>query len=302
MSKPLKYGIFLVVSISIIFYVISALFKLFDSGFLTQIFAALVSSIIVTTVVIITAPVLKDILATYRTMMRLENLSHPLLLELSLEAPGTYHHSLMVANLANRAAKSIGADSIKSRIGGYYHDIGKTKNPEFFIENQIEGKNAHSELSNPKKSAKIIISHVSEGVKMAKQNNLPNEIIDLIEEHHGTTLVSFFYEQAKNKNRTVNRIDFQYSGPKPHSQEAAILMLADAIEAKIRLSNKITPLVIRETVDQIIEMRLAEKQLEFSGLNPDKIKTIRQSFIETLSTMFHQRINYPKDQINAKKD
>ncbi|OGD67807.1 hypothetical protein A3F08_01430 [Candidatus Berkelbacteria bacterium RIFCSPHIGHO2_12_FULL_36_9] len=294
MSRPLKYGLFLVVAIGIIIFIIALIFRLFGSGYLTLLISSFISSFLITVFIILTAPVLKDILATYRTMMRLENLSHPLLLELSLEAPGTYHHSLIVANLANRASKAIGCDSIKTRIGGYYHDIGKMVDPAFFVENQMEGENPHSEINNPKKSAKIIISHVAEGVKLAKKHNLPKEIIDLIEQHHGTTMVHFFYEKAKDKNPKVKKDDYEYSGPKPHSPEAAILMLSDAIEAKIRLISKITPLVIRETIDEIIAMRIYEKQLEFSGLSQDKIKRLRESFIETLSTMFHQRIIYPE--------
>lgn len=245
-------------------------------------------------IVILTSPVLKDFLATYRTMMRLENLSHPLLLKLSLESPGTYHHSLMVANLANRAAKSIGANSILTRIGGYYHDIGKTKAPKYFIENQLAGENPHAQLANPKKSAQIIIAHVSDGVKMAHEAHLPKEIIDLIEQHHGTTAVTFFYEQAKTKNYKTKKTDFTYPGPKPLSPEAAVLMMADAIEAKMRLCNDITPLTIRETVNEIVDDRIKNKQLEFAGISNEKIERIRTSFIETLSTMFHQRIQYPE--------
>ena len=254
---------------------------------------SLISAIIISFLIILTAPLLKDILATYRTMMRLENLSHPLLIELSLEAPGTYNHSLIVANLANRAAKSIGANSILTRIGGYYHDIGKSKNAELFIENQTLGENPHIEINSPAKSAKIIMDHVSDGVKMAEANHLPKEIIDLIEQHHGTTAISFFYQQAKDKNYKTKKEDFRYPGPKPLTPEAVILMLSDAIEAKIRLSNKVTPLVIRETVDEIINMRIKDRQFELSPVDNAKMARIRESFIETLSTMYHHRVKYP---------
>lgn len=298
MNKPLKYGLFLVLLITAVIFVISLIFNFIGNSYLFLFLIALISSVIITVIVIFTSPVLKDFLATYRTMMRLENLSHPLLLQLSLEAPGTYHHSLMVANLANRAAKAIGADSILTRIGGYYHDIGKLKNPAFFIENEIKGENPHAEINSPKKSVKLIINHVAEGIEMAQENHLPREIIDLIEQHHGTTVVSFFYKQAEeksaNRGTTVKKSDFRYPGPKPLSTEAAILMFADAIEAKIRLCSKITPLIIRETIDEIINNRIKEKQLELSGLNQSEIERIRQSFIETLSTMFHQRIKYPE--------
>lgn len=294
MSKPIKYALFLVAAITLVIFIFSIFFSFLGSAYILLFIVSLLSAIIITIIIIYTSPILKDMLATYRSMMRLENLSHPLLIELSLEAPGTYHHSLMVANLANRAAKTIGANSILTRIGGYYHDIGKTENPAFFIENQVEGDNPHSELNDSKKSAKIIINHVTNGVKLAQENHFSKDLIDLIEQHHGTTLVTFFYEQAKKKNPKVRMNDFRYPGPKPLTSEAAILMLADAIEAKIRLCNKITPLVIRETVDEIIDLRVKDRQLELSGLDQPKIERIRQSFIETLSTMFHQRIKYPE--------
>ena len=293
MNKPIKYGLFLVVSITAIIFVVNFLFKFVGSSNLIFFIEALVSAIIIAILIIITAPILKDILATYRTMMRLENLSHPLLLELSLEAPGTYNHSLTVANLANCAAKSIGANSILTRIGGYYHDIGKIKHPEYFIENQTPGENPHSVINDAQKSAQIIMNHVSDGVKMAEENHLPKEIIDLIEQHHGTTIIYYFYDMARSRDYKTKKTDFTYFGPKPLTPEAAILMLADAIEAKIRLCNKITPLIIRETVDEIINARIKEKQLELAGLDQKKIERIRESFIETLSTMFHQRIKYP---------
>lgn len=301
MNKPFKYGLFLIVSITAIIFIVNFLFKLIGMSNWILLVSSFISAIIISIIVIVTAPILKDILATYRTMMRLENLSHPLLLELSLEAPGTYDHSLTVANLANRAAKSIGANSIMTRIGGYYHDIGKTKHPEYFIENQPPGENPHSVINDPSKSARIIMDHVSNGVKMAEENHFPKEIIDLIEQHHGTTVITFFYEQAKNHNYKTRRENFRYPGPKPLIPEAAILMLADAIEAKIRLYNKITPLIIRETVDEIIDTRLKERQLELSGLDQKKMERIRESFIETLSTMFHQRIKYPSKEKTAKK-
>lgn len=300
MDKPLKYGLFLILAITGIIFVFNSLFIILGGGYFLIFASAVISAIIISATIILTTPFLKDILATYRTMMRLENLSHPLLIELSLETPGTYQHSLMVASLAHRAAKAIGANSLLARIGGYYHDIGKIKNPEYFIENQSFGVNPHTELNNPQKSARIIMHHVFDGVKMAHNHNIPKEIIDLIEQHHGTTTVNFFYDLAKSKSKNANKNDFRYPGPKPLSLESAILMLADAIEAKIRLCNKITPLIIRETVDDVINMRMHEHQLDFSNLDNEKRERVRLSFIDTLSTMFHQRIKYPGDVKNAK--
>lgn len=302
MNKSTKYGLSIFFLITVIIFIVNLFFSLFGNNIILLILASLISATAITALVVYSGPILKDYLATYRTMMRLENLSHPLLLQLSLETPGTYQHSLMVANLAHRVAKAIGANSILTRIGGYYHDIGKIQNPPYFVENQPAGENPHAEINNPRKSAKIIIDHVINGTKMARENNLPKEIIDLIEQHHGTTMVSFFYDQAKKKNYKINKDDFSYPGPKPLSVEAVILMLSDAIEAKIRLSNKVTPLVIRETVDEIVNLRMKEKQFDLSGIDQNKIEQIRQSFIETLSTMFHQRIKYPSDEKNEKRN
>lgn len=302
MNKPLRYGLFLLVVIFIINTLLSLFFSLLIKGqeilstwyILISLISSLVASAVISLVVILTAPVLKDFLVTYRTLLRLEALSHPLLLRLSSEAAGTYNHSLMVANLANKAAKTIGADSLLARIGGYYHDVGKLFNPQDFIENQAQTENPHETLDNPKKSAKIIINHVKEGIKLAKESNLPNEVIALIAEHQGTTLITYFYEQALKKDPQTRKGEFRYPGPKPMSREAAILMLADAIEARIRLVKEVTPQIISEITDQVIKERLGDKQLELSGLSAAELNRIRGSFVETLGVIYHQRIDYPQ--------
>lgn len=301
MFKSIKYLIFLVISvtlINLIFLIVFSSawhinFNSFWSGFTFYLTTSLFSSIVISLVIIFTAPVLKDLLVVYRRLLRFENLSHPLLLKLSLEAPGTYHHSMGVANLAYRAAKSIGGDSLLTRIGSYYHDIGKVIQPEYYIENQKEGQNIHSEIADPKQSSKIILEHVKNGLKIAEEHNLPKEVMAFIAEHQGTQ-INYFFQQAKNNGLKVKKSDFRYPGPKPLSRETAIVMLADAIEAKIRLLDKVTPEAIREIISSTIEEKQVDNQLDLSGLTARELEIIRKSFIDTLEVMYHQRINYQK--------
>jgi hypothetical protein len=240
-----------------------------------------------------TIPYLKQFILTDRSLNRYQNLSHPLLLRLSLEAPGTYHHSLMVANLSYKAAKEIGANCILARTGAYYHDIGKLQNPEIFIENQYQQDPLKTtNIQKIKLFAKKIINHVNFGIKLAKTYNLPPEIIIFIAEHHGTTTTLFFYNTAKKINSRINIKDFTYPGPKPLSAESAIVMISDAVEAKLRLIKDINKNNITETVNQIINDRILKNQLNLSGLNPSQINKIRKSLIETLITINHQRISY----------
>ncbi len=311
-EKPLKYGLFLVGIITVINLVIIGVFSIawhnlpylsflqFIYFFLTS----FISAFIVSLAVLFTAPVLKDYLATFRRLLRLESFSHPLLLKLSLEAPGTYHHSLTVANLAYKAAKAIKADSLLTRIGGYYHDIGKVENPAFYIENQKKGENSpHENIKDPKKSAQIIIGHVKYGIKLGKEYNLPTEVIAFIPEHHGTSRIKYFFELAKKMGLKPREKDFSYPGPKPLSLETAILMLADVIEAKIRLLDKVDKEKITRTVNEAVREKIKEKQLELSGLTQHQLDEICQSFIETLCVMHHQRIKYPqKEKPYAKFD
>ncbi|MCL5794781.1 MAG: HDIG domain-containing protein [Patescibacteria group bacterium] len=301
MQKPFKYGVFLFLAIFAISFLVNLLFALIiknqlilsSAHVLIILFSAIVISFITSILVILTTPILRDFLITYRTLLRLEALSHPLLRRLSTEASGTYNHSIMVANLSNKAARALGADSLLARVGGYYHDVGKLVKPEMFIENQTNIENRHEEL-DPKKSAKIIINHVKEGIKLAKENRLPDEVISLIASHHGTTLIGYFYEKALLENPRVKKAYFQYPGPKPMSKEAAIIMLADAIEAKTRLIKNITIKDIREVVEDTIRLRFDEKQFELSGLTSGDVNKIKNTFIDTLAVIFHQRIDYPK--------
>ncbi|MEK9657699.1 MAG: HDIG domain-containing metalloprotein [bacterium] len=233
-------------------------------------------------------------ISTNHTLMELADLNHPLLKRLMLIAPGTYQHSIMVANLAETAAESIKANPIICRTGGYFHDIGKIKRPLFFSENQ-KGDNPHTEL-NPRMSKTIIAAHTKEGVVLAQQYKLPKIIIELIREHHGTSLVSFFYKQVKHQegNNHIQH-DFRYPGPKPHFKESGILMLADSIEAGIRSLKKPSLNKIESTVDEIIKDKIQDGQLDNCPLNLKEIATIKESFLQVLKGMHHKRLDYQNE-------
>ncbi len=225
----------------------------------------------------------------------LSRLDHPLLQELLRRAPGTYHHSIMVANLAEQAAERVGANSTLVRVGAFYHDIGKMNRPPFFIENQ-EGVNPHDSL-DPYTSARIIISHVPDGLELAKRYRLPNKIRDFIAEHHGTRVVKGFYykacSQAGEKADEVDIEKFRYPGPLPDSRESGIVMMADAVEATSSALRPDTLQGIEKLVNTIVDDDVMEGQLKNSGLTLGDIELIRASFIETLKGRFHVRIRYP---------
>ncbi len=226
-------------------------------------------------------------------LLELSNPGNPLLRRLQIEAPGTYHHSLLVGNLAESAADAVGGDSLLVRVAAYYHDIGKIKRPYFFIENQM-GENPHDKIA-PTLSTLILTSHVKDGVEMARENKLPQGITDIIEQHHGTSLCSFFYHKAveNNKNESVNEEEFRYEGPKPQTKEAAIVMLADAVEAAIRSLQNRTPGRVEGLVHKIIRDKLMDGQLDESDLTLKDLDIIANSFIRVLSGIFHSRIEYP---------
>ena len=223
--------------------------------------------------------------------------NHPLLQRLLREAPGTYQHSLQVANLAELAAQRVGANASLLRVAAMYHDVGKILNPHFFVENQADGINPHDMLDNPYQSAKIITGHATEGARLARRYHLPNRIHDFILEHHGTTQVMYFYrkalEQAEGTGETVDIKLFSYSGPRPQSRETAILMLADGCESSVRARRPQSIEDIRETVDYIFETRLQAGELDDSGLTLNDLRQLRDSFLTSLQGLFHPRIAYP---------
>ncbi|MBI3495248.1 HDIG domain-containing protein [Candidatus Berkelbacteria bacterium] len=303
MNRTVQYALILFGAITTINFIVLFLFNLIGRtygfspiGRFAMIFAgSAVAGAATTLVVISTAPVLRDFLATFRRLLRVDSLTHPLLVRLSQEAPSTYHHALMVANFAHRAAKAIGADPLLARIGAYYHDIGKLGDPTVYTENQ-RGEAAtknHDDVS-PKQSAKLIINHVKAGLKLAKEHNLPEEIADFIPQHHGTTTARFFYQKAVDQGLKVKKTDFRYPGPKPLSKEAAILMLADGVESKIRSLPALNDHTITEAVDSIFEERLADEQLVLSGVTESDLKKIRASFIDSAKIFSHRRIRYPR--------
>ncbi|WP_406542175.1 HDIG domain-containing metalloprotein [Clostridium ljungdahlii] len=219
-----------------------------------------------------------------------------------MEAPGSYHHSLLVGNLAEVAAEEVGGNPLLARVAAYYHDIGKIRRPYFFKENQLGKDNPHSKLT-PSLSALIIISHVKDGIEMAREYKLPKIIIDAIQQHHGTSLVKYFYVTMKNsseKPEDVKEDDFRYPGPIPETKESGIIMLADGVEAAVRSINDPTEDKIEKMVNNIIKDRLDEGQLNNCELTLKDIGKIKIAFIKALQGIYHHRIEYPEDKFSKK--
>jgi putative nucleotidyltransferase with HDIG domain len=242
----------------------------------------------------------------------LSDLNHPLLRRLTMQAPGTYHHSLVVANLAEEAAEAIGANAAMCRVCSYFHDIGKLVKPEYFTENMKRDRNPHDELA-PTMSALIIVAHVKEGVDLALKAGLNQEIIDVIQQHHGTTLVSYFHKRAlqhqedmRMGNTIVSSIreedipevreeTFRYPGPRPQTRECAIISIADSVESASRSMEKVTPHKIDQLVDDIIERRLLDGQFKECDLTMRELEQVAESLKHTLRNMMHSRVSYPDE-------
>lgn len=227
------------------------------------------------------------------SLLELSDTNSKLLKELSNKAPGTFHHSLQVSNLAEAAANEIGANSMLVRVGALYHDIGKMLNPTYFTENQITNVNPHDELS-AKDSAKIIIDHVILGIELARKNNIPDRVIDFIRSHHGTTLVYYFYKKEQGVDEDVNADEFRYPGPIPFSKETAILMMADSVEAASKSLKNPTFLMIDEFVDKIISGQMAADQFVNANITFKEIETIKKIFKQKLTNIYHLRVEYPE--------
>jgi hypothetical protein len=245
------------------------------------------------------------------TLLELSDMGNPLLQRLAIEAPGTYHHSLMMANIAASAAQEIGANALAVRVCAYFHDIGKLTKPEFFIENSHHRANPHDDLS-PTMSTLVVTSHVKEGLTLANRHKLPQIIKDAIQQHHGKTLVSYFYHRARKneeadsaqdgKTKTASKIneeDFRYPGPYPQSREMAILALADSVEAASRSIEKPTSSRIENLVNEIVDKKLLDGQLNECNLTLKQLATIKRSFIFSLTNMLHGRVAYPKDETTS---
>ena len=244
-----------------------------------------------------------DIVTPMR-LLELSNPNQPLLKKLLFEAPGTYHHSVLVGNLAEAAADAIGGNSLLARVGSYYHDIGKIKRPYFFKENQLTNENPHDKIT-PSLSTLIITSHIKDGVEMAKKSKLPSQIIDIIKQHHGTTLVKYFYVKAVNGGDIHEEIDkeqFRYEGPKPQTREAAIVMFADSVEAAVRSIQSPTKMNIEEMVRKIVNEKLEDGQLEECDITIKDINKIIKAFLNVLNGIYHDRVEYPSITAEEKDD
>lgn len=247
---------------------------------------------------------------TAGSWIEMGDLNHPLLRRMTIEAPGTYHHSLMVANLAEAAAETIGADGLRTRVCAYFHDIGKLKNPEYFIENQAHDENPHDAMT-PSMSALVVISHVKDGVDLALRHKLNREIVDVIEQHHGNSLVQYFYQRALDKRDQLRALadedkahetdvpeveesTFRYPGPLPQTRESAIISLADALESASRSLEKPTPARIEQLVAEVVESRVLDGQLDDCPLTLGELSQIKESFSNTLRSMLHKRVSYAR--------
>ena len=234
------------------------------------------------------------------TLLELSNPNHPLLRQMLLKAPGTYYHSMMVSNLAEAAAESVKADALLARVGAYYHDIGKLKRPYFFSENQLSGENPHTKLS-PNLSSLIIGAHTKDGLELGRKHRLPEPILDIIAQHHGTGMISFFYQQAlENSNHNdVSSDKFRYEGPKPVSKEAAIIMLADAVEAGVRSLSNPSSGRVEAMIKRMIKEKLDDGQLDQCDLTLREIDQIGEAFVYIMSGIYHSRIEYPETALKA---
>lgn len=250
-----------------------------------------------------TIPILESIFGytTSLKLLELSNFNHPLLHTLMMKAPGTYHHSVIVGSLAELAADRIGANGLLARVSAYYHDIGKMNKPLYFIENQSPNSNPHDHLQ-PTMSARILVSHVKSGVKMARDYSLGGLITHIIEQHHGTTLISYFFNKAKKTENAeldpVNEAHFRYPGPKPQTREAAVVMLADACEAATRSIAEPTPAKIQGMVHSIINKRFLEEQFSDCELTFRDLHLVEETFTRTLVSLYHHRIEYPGQKVS----
>ncbi len=272
-------------------------------GLLELTAAAIVNSLIAITVTMLALYLIGALfgVTTPLQLLEISRPTHPLLRQLLLKAPGTYHHTLLVSNMAERAAEAIGADALLTRVGAYYHDVGKTIRPYFFVENRTENLDPHARL-DPYTSAQIIVTHVKDGMDLARKYRLPRRVIDFIPEHQGTLLVSYFYHQAVQQAgspEAVDKAQFSYPGPKPQSRETAITMLADGAEATVRAKHPASIEEMDRIVGESIQSRLLSGQLDECPLTIADLSAVRRAFVDVLRGLHHPRINYPADVAKA---
>jgi hypothetical protein len=268
------------------------------SSLFTQISLAFIGGILASALASMFLPALESLfkITTDIRLLELSNLNAPILRRLSVEAPGTYHHSLMVGTLAEAAAEAIGANPLLVRVAAYYHDVGKMLKPEYFVENQIFGINKHETLS-PSMSCIIVASHVKDGLELAKEIGLAPRIRDMIPQHHGTRIMTYFYQKAKDsldaKNQEIVEADYRYPGPKPQSKEAAIMMMADSVEAASRTLTNPTPAQIQGMIDRLIGAILDDNQFDECDITLRDVSLVKESFLKILTGIYHRRIDYP---------
>jgi cyclic-di-AMP phosphodiesterase PgpH len=272
--------------------------RLVFSGILNQLVLALISGILASGLVSVLLPAFEYLfkIVTDIRLLELSNLNAPTLRKLSVAAPGTYHHSLMVATLAEAGAEAIGANPLLVRVAAYYHDAGKMLKPEYFVENQSYGGNMHEEIS-PSMSYHIIASHVKDGLQLADEIGLPQQISDIIPQHHGTRVMTFFFHKAKgsieNKNGEIIEADFRYTGPKPQTKEAAIVMMADSVEAASRTLTDPTAAQIQGMIHRLVDGIVSDNQLNECDITLKDVQLVKESFCKILMGIFHHRIDYP---------
>jgi len=236
--------------------------------------------------------------ATKQTLLELLDFNHPLLKKLATSAVGTYHHSLIVGNLTERAAEAIGANPLLARVGSYYHDIGKTINTEIFTENNDESSEIHDKIT-PDKSAALIKNHVLEGTSLAKKYKIPQPVIDIIVQHHGTTKIRYFWDQAEKMNLTANPDSYQYPGPKPQSKEAALVMIADIVESTTKAKTIGSEEDIVKIIDDTISRLITDGQFDEAPITMKDLSVIKDAMLPVLGSIYRKRLDYPEDNDKA---
>ena len=262
----------------------------------------LLNGLIASIIVIPTLKIFESLFGVMSNFTLLElsdSTNQPLLKRMVIEAPGTYHHTLIVSNLAEAAAESIGAHGLLARVGAYYHDIGKLIKPEYFTENQMMSANVHDSLE-PSMSRLVVLNHVKEGIELAKKNKLNHKIIDFIPQHHGTSLMHYFYQRALEESKEdIAEESYRYPGPKPQSRETAIVLLADSVEGATRALDEHTPVKIEEVVRKVVNNKFIDGQLDECTLTLKEIDGICKTFTRVLSAMYHGRVKYPEKKTNG---
>lgn len=285
------------VKVSVIMIVVNAMFLILDcikiDNIEMNIWYSMLNGFVSVLVILAFLPLLETLFSktTNIKLVELADFNNPILKKLMEEAPGTYHHSLMTASIAEQAADAIGENSLLARVCAYYHDIGKLKNPEYFIENQNRGENPHDELS-PSMSGLVLISHVKDGVALAKQYKLDKIIVDAINQHHGTSLIQYFYFKAIEQNKDIDDRDFRYPGEKPKTKISAILMIADSIEAISRTLKDTTAGKLKEVVEKVINNKFTDGQFSDCPITLEDLVKIADSMTTTLCGIYHARIEY----------